>query len=391
MISWGRKKSSLCKSEPVGLDETPEHPRDLSGEFVTVHKKEYEDIKSRVSALEEELEMMNAAHSVQSIYEKTLEESERINEGSTEQLARRLSKELKIRRSSENKVIRSPSARKIGSLRRRSKELVQKTLDPKSNLKRGRPNTLQTGLPSPTTLRSVDLTNKMDSPRRSSSFQAEKSEWKSGEIFARDHLLQKLMPSPQGRPSIAEIRCHNAGMVLEKAKLFNSLNQSGESEKSVKIQRRQSVRLENIRRGNEKSPKKIGVIRTRSLLTGKKTNRSPETKENEMRSFLQSTSITPDLKETIYEVCTPLSQKFQSPLREKNQILKPQTPAIKKCLGTRSPRSFAKTPMSTARSVNRGRPTPMRALAEAFGTPHRGLRRSPRILARSVSSVSARP
>lgn len=41
---------------------------------------------------------------------------------STDYLAKKLGKELKIRRSEEHKIIRSPSARKIGSLRRRSQE-----------------------------------------------------------------------------------------------------------------------------------------------------------------------------------------------------------------------------------------------------------------------------
>lgn len=55
-------------------------------------------------------------------YEKTLEEAEPLSP-TTDQLARRFSRDLKIRRSTEQKVFRSPSARKIGSIRRRSREL----------------------------------------------------------------------------------------------------------------------------------------------------------------------------------------------------------------------------------------------------------------------------
>lgn len=381
IISWGRKKCSssnlfLNKSEPEYLlveeeeKETGEgNPIDLSdNEFVTVHKSEYEDIKNRVSALEEELEKLNTVQSVQTAYENVLAESEKLSDGSTDNLATKLSRELKIRKSAENKIIRSPSARKIGSIRRRSKELTLKTAEPKSNLKRGRPNTLQTGLPSPRTLRFAEEKN-----------WKEEGEWKSGEMFfARDHLLEKLLP--QGRPSIAELRSNNAGMVLEKAKLFNSLNQSGESDKSNSkiIQRRQSVRLENLRKNSSDAenhqPVKIGVARTKSLCRGK---HSPP-------PFVKKPEFIQELKESIHGVTVPKTPQNNRIGALKNESVKRQTPSIKKSLGTRSPRNFPKTPMSQVKSTNRNRPTPMRALVEV-STPHRGLRRSPRILARSIS------
>lgn len=105
----------------------------------------------------------------------------------TEQLAKHLSRGLKIRSSAENRVFRSPSARKIGSIRRKSQENVRLSRNkswhlgsnvaspaksvrtirksplqaavtlnspnvekhiqiPRANLKRGRPNTFQNGL-----------------------------------------------------------------------------------------------------------------------------------------------------------------------------------------------------------------------------------------------------
>jgi hypothetical protein len=125
---------------------------------------------------------------VQTAYERTLVESEKLGDASADHLARRLSRELRIRRSLENKVIRSPSARKIGTIRRRSKEnakpVFKKSSEnnetarnmswhlavrpnlteinqfyPRSNLKRGRPNTVFTGLPQPSP-RNISMENR---------------------------------------------------------------------------------------------------------------------------------------------------------------------------------------------------------------------------------------
>ena len=65
-----------------------------------------------------------SSSSVQGAYVKTLEESEKLllERTATEQLARQLSRGLRIRRSADQRVIRSPSARKIGAIRRRSRE-----------------------------------------------------------------------------------------------------------------------------------------------------------------------------------------------------------------------------------------------------------------------------
>lgn len=61
---------------------------------------------------------------VQDQYEKTLEESDKLllERSASEELARQLSRGLRIRKSAEQRVIRSPSARKIGAIRRRSRE-----------------------------------------------------------------------------------------------------------------------------------------------------------------------------------------------------------------------------------------------------------------------------
>lgn len=105
-------------------------------EYVRIPKSEYEEIKSRVSAIESRISqefgciagetetstVSNSVSNVQCEYEKTLGEASIENTLTADHLAKRLSKELKIRRSGEHKIIRSPSARKIGILRRRSQE-----------------------------------------------------------------------------------------------------------------------------------------------------------------------------------------------------------------------------------------------------------------------------
>ncbi|XP_075982984.1 uncharacterized protein LOC142981163 [Anticarsia gemmatalis] len=109
-------------------------------DYVRISKQEYEEIKSRVSAIENRLSReftdviprVQPLQQVQNVYEQTLEEVAMLNCPTSDHLARRLSKELKIRPNEEAKIIRSPSARKIGSIRRRSKENITKIVRHKS-------------------------------------------------------------------------------------------------------------------------------------------------------------------------------------------------------------------------------------------------------------------
>lgn len=179
------------------VDNNVSNPSDVS--YVRIPKTEYEDIKERVFAIESRLsqefckvrDSLLIEHSPENIedvpdrsfsgaervlteFQRTVEQTE-IFESSptTDRLAKRLSRELQIRRRSidNERVCRSPSARKIGSIRRRSRETVRLSRNntwhitnsnekripkdedsgnffyPKANLKRGRPNTFKTGLP----------------------------------------------------------------------------------------------------------------------------------------------------------------------------------------------------------------------------------------------------
>lgn len=214
-------------------------------DFVRVPKIEYEAIKERVSAIENRIsqefgkvqsEMLLSENSkanngtnlenVLTKYEQTLEGTELMNASATDSLVIKMGKELKIR-SSENKIIRSPSARKIGTMRRRSRENVRlsrnqswhygnkqlSTTDlplnsqnqsdhlfyPKMSLKRGRPNTVQTGLrhPSPKEsflngLQQPDL--KIDENNFADALENEN--WINGEQFFATEQMQQPPVTP---------------------------------------------------------------------------------------------------------------------------------------------------------------------------------------------------
>ncbi|XP_052869805.1 uncharacterized protein LOC128275367 [Anopheles cruzii] len=166
-------------------NQVPEAPDETDGgeeDFVNFQRSEYEAIKKRMTVIEttisQEFRHLGQREEVlledvEDKYRQTLEHTEPIEAvcSSTDQLAKRLSRELKIRQSGEHKMIRSPSARKIGTIRRRSREAVRlsrnqswhigsgSTRDgaavdlsfyPKpAVLKRGRPNTVQSGLKAP--------------------------------------------------------------------------------------------------------------------------------------------------------------------------------------------------------------------------------------------------
>lgn len=114
---------SLCETVP-----------ELADNYIKIPKTEYEQMQNKIAMLEKRYShdqqqsepVQDSVSSVQNKYEKTLEEANIESISSTDQLARRLSKDLKIRRSSEQRVFRSPSARRIGSIRRRSQERMSR-------------------------------------------------------------------------------------------------------------------------------------------------------------------------------------------------------------------------------------------------------------------------
>lgn len=360
------------------IDNTTIDSRNDEIEFVRIPKQEYEEIKNRVSAIEnqitEEFEKdgstFNKVDEVQCKYEQTLEESEPLQmDTSTDKLAKRLSRELKIRRSDHRKVIRSPSARKIGTIRRRSKEFEKKQIKAdlsRSALKRGRPNTLLTGLkhPSPTKLiNDVPLVSTLGTPRSDKS--ADSVLWCSAErFFAPENISKEISRNESkensiaSRASLAKIRTQNAGMVLAKAKLFDGLMDSPRNTRN----RRQS-KVTSRHNNNASIP------------TPRRKQKSPKPKFNnkENKSEFESPKSTRHHKKC-----------FETP--------KNSTPQIKKALVTKTPKhlKIPNTHLTESRGRTPFKPTPLKAvhsIQPSFGqTPQR---HSPRLVIKSRHLSSA--
>lgn len=329
------------------VDNNGSNPSEVS--YVRIPKTEYEDIKERVFAIENRLSQeftkvrdsllienspelskdrsFSGADRVLTEFQRTVEQTE-IFESSptTDRLAKRLSRELKIRRRSvENeRVCRSPSARKIGSIRRRSREAVRLSRNntwhitnsneaktpkeekpevffyPKANLKRGRPNTFQSGLPktpkrsdehdhlenenwtsgeqffenihdenclpniepmtpvmkkksvSPSSTMKTPMLPPKSIPRRAAGSQFKGTPSSAIRPVNRPHLTATNLfqtpidPECNGRASIARLRTQNAGQVMAKAKLFDGLGETpvSASSKSAKNHRRMSRKFD---------------------------------------------------------------------------------------------------------------------------------------------------
>lgn len=219
----------------------------------------------------------NPIEQVQNAYEKTLVESQPLSP-TTDHLARRLSRELKIRRYSEQRVIRSPSARKIGSMRRRSREIERQNAKVSRNqswhvakveiingssLKRGRTNTILTGLKTPVKKdflnSSVGSASAKKTIARSASFNPctspssimktrgvsnslvsnmSNEKWTSAEGFFTEVSTPKVGVNAENcRASIARLRSQNAGMVLAKAKLFDGVLSDSSTKSAERISR----------------------------------------------------------------------------------------------------------------------------------------------------------
>lgn len=143
-----RHSSAAIPKKELSVAERLTAIKQEEPDYVRVSKKEYEELGNRVLAMERKLRefdtvdslvdsdndnnvnreidisLENNIENVQTAYEKTLDTASL--SPTTDQLARRLSRDLRIRRSIEQQVIRSPSARKIGTIRRKSSEREKK-------------------------------------------------------------------------------------------------------------------------------------------------------------------------------------------------------------------------------------------------------------------------
>lgn len=395
----------------IGIDLSQEDPFDPPNDFVQVPKSEYEDLKTRMSAIESCItqefnsmatpenksspEKVNAAdtvQAVQTVYEKTLEGADIAKDVSTDQLAKRLSRELKIRRSVENRVIRSPSARKIGTIRRRSRErqspcvrrdlrrnqswhmlqrpanVVGLPTSPEisavnnSRLRRGRPNTVFSGLPQPTPNRVtkdarfdnvIQVLGGDNSPvtrsqaRRASSFHGSEAsspvlpsskkcrsqvnlakaallahaqqksqgnlddeKWRDAqELLSASKDLLSGVPTT-GRESIAKLRSENAGKVLATAKMFSASNEA-----SKPVEGRRS-RVHD-------------TISQRASLGVKQEESSPILKgEHSLSSNQETTDKSVSLPSNIGKVQEPVLNNTSTGIQNVNPV---RSPALRPC------------------------------------------------------------
>lgn len=363
----------------------------VSPDYVRVPKSEYEAIKERVSKIEnrlsheieniigvnisdyemspekqiQEQKRLSAADGVQNIYKKTLKESEKLNSMSTEELANLLSQELKIRRSSSNKIMRSPSARKIGSIRRRSKDSASlNNVDTSEklgaqpfysgrSLRRGKPNTVFSGLPHPSSLVPSALCTSFDSKscehfgvmtrsqaRRASSFHGHSintlgnnvntvtnipqsnADWRCATDYfhSNEEQLENEGTSEEAndnrRASIAKLRYQNAGMVLAKAKLFNNMNNVGEPNVTGPTQHKNTRPLSKSFRHNDlKSGRSIRRKRSDRRVYGNEMSCRNNSKQDESSRLFPSEALN----------CDPALGKISS-LQEKENNIKVQMP-----------------------------------------------------------------
>lgn len=376
---------------PSNLTTQPENEITDQGftvepDYVKISRSEYEDIKNRVSAIERRIsvELENAEaeehsekspdHSVknvQYVYEQTLVEAEPLSP-TTDHLARRLSKELKIRRSCDQKVCRSPSARKIGTIRRRSRELE------KQNIKLARTQTwhiqpeekitkVSYTLSSPSI--NVISSEKRNVPSdrktsRAASFHAtnltlngtvsSNGSWMTAdEFFSHSGVSENSLEN--SRSSLAKLRSQNAGMVMAKAKLFDGLTDTKEARKSCRrIGAQRNPGSRSLRTEDKLSTmKNLSPIKRKSrspnLIKQKQKKENDSDKEN-MVVQVDSNCNAEKISCGVLKECNRLETPSTNPnIRA--------TPNIKKSLKVKSPRRLCRTPRIATDRMR----TPLRA------------------------------
>lgn len=414
--------------------------------------------------------LMNGPEKVQNKYHQTLHEVGKLEEleRKTEQLARKLYRDLKIRPSIDHGIVRSPSARKIGNLRQRKRDsasnltrtqswhsgqgspkLFEKYAEPKvgqfistasfypkSNLKRAKPVVTYRPLPAlpPTSVKTVpekplrvkressdhfatplkcamkpasevwtpatDFFNdsvkltEIDSqpnqqnddmffktpvrPKRLSSSRSttknDNNEIKTPMLPPRMTPSKKTTPSmstpmrshdfssmnksllltpsmhdasSQGRESIINLRSKNAGMVAQKARLFNGMTSNADVIPSVKIPRIIiNKKLEHVKNMSlDETPKK-----TRQNVLSK--SKSPRKSPRSPAGISKRTAPSPLLK-TIREASE--NQKVKWIKSEfLNEIASPKRKPLSQ---SNTPRRKSKTPNRDSAKKRRQTPT----------------------------------
>ncbi|KAG6455445.1 hypothetical protein O3G_MSEX009229 [Manduca sexta] len=249
-------------------------------DYVRISKQEYEEIKSRVSAIENRLSReftdviprVQPLQQVQNVYEQTLEEVAMLNCGNSDHLARRLSKELKIRPTEEAKIIRSPSARKIGSIRRRSRENLTKIVRHKSwnvsshsqashiadrfypyvGLNRQRTNTAKPDLAAPKVTVSEWDGSASENSMNNVSDSSQKYRQRKRTSLALDYGHQKPVSRIPARRSLGVIN-HSFDNTTSDTSMSNTLNSSEKSTNSDQKQHYQNLVNKNLNKYGKQS------------------------------------------------------------------------------------------------------------------------------------------
>lgn len=305
---------------------------------------------------------------------------------------------MKIRRSAEQKVIRSPSARKIGTIRRRSREqekqnvktnqnpcVSQTDTTPTASRKRenhGKPKTPQPDLlypsPSENSYQNIETlnkpatrsssfhgeskTNKKSQIRRYSNCTTNTEKWRNAEGFFRSSQTPHNS-GENGRASLARLRSQNAGMVMAKAKLFDKLNDSDNSSKdtptliprvrlnkmgSIRNVDRQSYRIRTLKGEDRKTLRKY-------ISPRKKSCKSPNTPRQQRLQTVKNTNLALIRRESDFNENKENKNNINSHLR--NKVMKeamnssqacttPKSiPHIKRPFTIKSPKRLIKTPL----------------------------------------------
>ncbi|KAK9687853.1 RhoGAP domain [Popillia japonica] len=414
-----QKSDSDQSNSDIHKDENEKTPtNEVNGsQYVKISKAEYEEIKNRVTEIERRISIelenpnvnlnkqLDTIENVQDAYEKTLEQAKPLSP-TTDQLARRLSRELKIRRSAEQKIIRSPSARKIGSIRRRSRELEKQTniakqnwyvselnTTPKASINRRKSNVSckvinvnneasyenVEHLKKVTTRSSFHgesiITKPKTQIRRYSNCTTTSDKWKNADGFFRNSQTPRN-PDENGRASLARLRSQNAGMVMAKAKLFDGLissDNSSDKDTPVLIPRVRSNKMGSIRNVDRQSYR-IRTLKTddrkilkRNISPRKKTCKSPNISRQQRLQPVENTKLALILRDSDIGENKENKNNINNYLR--NKIIKDTTnsssscvtpksiPHIKRPFAVKSPKRLMRTPLSTE-----SRTTPLKVI-----------------------------
>lgn len=398
----------ISKSEPTLPNKTNEHvtadePSALSDttdpDYVRLPKSEYEQIKTRMAEIErklslemetaqaiknDELKSNDNVKNVQTAYEQTLEQAEPLSP-TTDHLARRLSRELKIRRSIGDRIIRSPSARKIGTIRRRSRELVKhntsisrnkswhsysdikiprvtlqrnkdieniEPISPIINMELSNDNKIETSTSKMVLRSSLNRTNSVTSFEDSIQAHISASQnlndsdnWVNGESFFSASSNPCSAKIPNNRPSVAKLRSQNAGMVLAKAKLFDNLDVESQPTPRQSIRPNSKVTLKV---GLSKNSELRMSQRIRALKLEDRSCRKSVSPRRKLDSHKQKLNIARQQINTNEAG----SQNFSTPNASIKIVSTPKrSPVIKKALLQRSPKRLLRTPNHLSRNT----------------------------------------